>query len=60
MKRRVVLANIGEIAVRNTIPEIIKLCEAKGYEAERQKDHRMRDFYWQHAEHWKRSLECIK
>lgn len=57
MTSRIYAANVGEFYVRKTIPEIIKFCEAKGYEAERDKDCRMRDYYWQHAEHWKKELQ---
>lgn len=53
-RQRIVHANVGEFLIRKTIPEVIKFCEAKGYESEREKDYRMRDYYWQIGEHWKR------
>lgn len=56
MDKRIKSANIGEFHLRNkTIREIIGLSEGKGYEAERDKDYRMAHFYFQHADHWKRS-----
>ena len=55
-RQSVVQANVGEFTIRKTIPEIIKFCEGKGYESERNKDYRMRDYYWQHAEYWKREF----
>lgn len=51
---RILTANIGEHKIKKTRSEIVKFCEAKGYEAEREKDYRLMHFYWQHAEHWKR------
>ena len=54
MREPIYIANIGEFIVRNTRENIVKFAEAKGYEAQRQKDQRMADFYWQHAEHWKK------
>lgn len=46
-------ANVGEFLVRNTADKIVSFCEAKGYEAQRNKDERMMHYYWQIGEHWK-------
>lgn len=51
----IIEANVGDFFLCKPLNEIIRFCEAKGYEAERQKDYRMREFYWQHAEHYKRT-----
>lgn len=47
-------AKVGDLVVHGGYDKIITFCEGKGYEMERAKDFRARDFYWQHAEHWKR------
>jgi len=47
-------ANIGEHQYRGTKDKIISFAEAKGYEADRDKDYRMAHYYWQIADHWKR------
>lgn len=52
-------ANVGEFTIRGTLEKIIKFAEAKGYEADREKDYRMMHFYWQIADHWKRYAKTV-
>jgi hypothetical protein len=53
-KKPGILQKTANTVIRNTVPNIIKILEGKGYTAQRDGDFAMMHEAWQAADHWKR------